>query len=487
MTVAVTDNASHLPSPSLAEVTCVSVRAAPFAARGIVSCVLAALALLPACAGAQTSPRTSRSSAASTVYVARAGDSLYDVADRYLRDPRDWVVLRKLNHVEDPLHLQPGARLLLPVALLKQEPRSARVVATSGPAEHAFRQNPFVPVTVGLSLVEGDRVRTGHSGFVTLELDDGSHLSVPQDSTIEIGMLRQTVLTGSQDRVINLKQGEVDSEVTHATKKDDRFQIRSPSVVAGVRGTRFRVDYDSAGQATAVAVLDGAVGVDTARRPPRAPGVPLQASTQLIGAKFGSVTRATGGVGAPVALLPPPALVQPGKVQDAKDVAFEIVPSDKARAYRVQIARDADLFDLIRDQRVSEPRASFDDLPDGNYFVRIASIDDNGLEGLPQIYAFERRQFSLDASAGQRAGSRDFEFRWLASSRPGVETRFRFVLAATEDLRAPIVDRTDLAAGQIAVSDLQPGVYYWTVIAEQFENGRFYQKGSSVRSFTLAR
>jgi len=25
------------------------------------------------------------------------------------------------------------------------------------------------------------------------------------------------------------------------------------------------------------------------------------------------------------------------------------------------------------------------------------------------------------------------------------------------------------------------------VIAEQFENGRFYQKGSSIRSFTLAR
>ncbi|WP_428983519.1 FecR domain-containing protein [Paraburkholderia phymatum] len=463
----------------------IAVRMAPFALRGIVPCLMAALALLPACAGARTPAK--RAPAASTVYVTHAGDTLYDVADRYLRDPRDWVVLRKLNHVADPLHLQPGAKLILPVALLKQEPRTARVVAMSGPAEHAFRQNAFVPVTVGMTLVEGDRVRTGHDGFVTLELDDGSHLSVPQGSTIEIGTLRQTVLTGSQDRVIDLRQGEVDSEVTHATKKDDRFQIRSPSVVAGVRGTRFRVSYDGGEQSTAVAVLDGAVGVDAARLPPRAPGVPLQASTQLIGAKFGSVTRATGGVGAPVALLPAPALAEPGKVQDAKDVSFDIVPSDKARAYRVQIARDADLFDLIRDQRVNAPHASFEDLPDGNYFVRIASIDDIGLEGLPQIYAFERRQFALDASAGQRAGSRDFEFRWLSASRPGVETRFRFVLATTDDLREPIVDRTDLAAGQIVVSDLPPGVYYWTVIAEQFENGRFYQKGSSVRSFTLAR
>ncbi|WP_109481048.1 FecR domain-containing protein [Paraburkholderia sp. C35] len=451
---------------------------------GLVAVLAAAFCLLPVSSNAQKSDKPARE--ATTIYVTRAGDTLYDLADRYLRDPRDWVVLRKLNHVADPLHLQPGVQLRLPVTLLKQEPSTARVVAVSGPATHAFRQNPFVPVTVGMVLVEGDRVRTGHEGFVTLELDDGSHVSVPQDSTIEIGALRQTVLTGSKDRVINLKQGEVDSEINHATKKDDRFQIRSPSVVAGVRGTRFRVNYDGDEQSTAVAVLDGAVGVDAARMPPRAPGVPLQASTQLVGAHFGSVTRATGGVGGPVALLPAPALADPGKMQDDKEVAFDLVPDPNAHAYRVQIARDADLFDLIRDQRVTTPHASFGALPDGNYFVRIASIDGIGLEGLPQTYAFERRQFGLDVSAGQRAGSRDFEFRWLAS-RTGVETRFRFVLATTDDLRDPLVDRTDLTAGQIVVSDLPPGVYYWTVIAEQFENGRFYQKGSSIRSFTLAR
>ena len=457
-----------------------AVRRAP----GIIAVLVAAAGLLPACSNAQTS--AAHETVATAIYVTGPGDTLYDVAGRYLREPRDWTVLRKLNHVADPLHLQPGVQLRLPVALLKQESRPARVVAVSGPAGHAFRQNPFTPITVGMVLVEGDRVQTGHNGFVTLELDDGSHVSVPQDSTIEIGALRQTVLTGAKDRVIDLKRGEVDSEVNHATKKDDRFQIRSPSVVAGVRGTRFRVSYDGDEQSTAVAVLDGAVGVDAARMAPRAPGVPLRASTQLIGAQFGSVTRSTGGVGGPVALLPAPVLLDPGKVQDEQDVAFDLAPDAKARAYRVQIARDADLFDLIRDQRVNMPHATFGDLPDGNYFVRISSIDGMGLEGLPHIYAFERRQFGLDVSAGPRGGSRDFEFRWLAS-RAGVETRFRFVLATTADLREPLVDRTDLATGQIAVSDLPPGIYYWTVIAEQFDNGRLYQKGSAIRSFTLAR
>jgi hypothetical protein len=169
-------------------------------------------------------------------------------------------------------------------------------------------------------------------------------------------------------------------------------------------------------------------------------------------------------------------------------------PLAGAARYRVAIARDAGVLDLVRDARVDGPRASFADLVDGTYFVRISAIDANGLEGLPQTYAFERRLTGLSTSAAQRPGSRDFEFRWLVShagqstqaNQAQTKTRFRFVLAATPDLQHPIVDRVDLDAAHIVVSNLPAGVYYWTVVAEQFENGKFYEKGSPVRSFTLA-
>lgn len=455
-------------------------RALPLA----LACLVATFGLLSGPASAQK-PKPSTVQA-TTPYVTKAGDTLYDIAARYLRDPGDWKALTRLNHVPAPRRLPAGMQLRLPVALLKQERMSARVIATSGPAEHASGNSPFTPLATDMTLGEGDHLRTGPNGFATLELADGSHLSVPQNSQIDIGALRQTVLTGVNDRVIDLQHGEVDSEVTHAVKKDDRFQIRSPSVVAGVRGTVFRVSYDRADQSTAVEVLDGAVGVDSASHAPRAPGVPLNASSQLVPAHFGSVTHASGSVGGPVELLPPPAVADPGKIQDARDVVFDVVPSASAHGYRVQIARDADLLDMIRDQRVAEPKASFGDVPDGTYFVRVSSIDVNGLQGLPQVYAFERRQLGLTASAAQRAGTHDYEFRWFVG-RQGVPTRFRFVLAGSADLHDPIIDRPDLTNGQIVISDLPKGVYYWTVIAEQFENGKFYAKGSSVRSFTLAR
>lgn len=431
-------------------------------------------------------------------YVTQAGDTLYEIASRYLSDTADWAVLSRLNHVPAPRRMPAGIGLRLPADKLKQDPETARVIATSGPAEHASGGSPYLPLMTGATLGEGDRIRTGPNGFVTLELSDGSHLTMTQDGALDIDRLRRTTLTGAGDRQLELRRGQVESQVTHATKKDDRFQIRSPSVVAGVRGTRFRVAYDGDAQTTAVEVLDGAVGVDPvaalSRKSAPPPGVPLRASAQLLTARFGSVTRGGAAVGNAVALLPAPALSEPARVQDGKTVAFDLIPAeaaataDTATAYRVQISRDADQLDLIRDIRVSAPHADFGDLADGTYFVRIAAIDANGLEGLPQVYAFERRQFAVGASAAARVGSHDYEFRWFVSRAPAsAQTRFRFVMATTADLRHPIVDRADLTGGQLVVSDLPPGIYYWTIVAEQFDNGRLYETASAVRTFTLAR
>jgi hypothetical protein len=464
------------------------------AAAGLMA--MTCFAPIPAQAQAQSShapkPRTGTSTPAYVSYVTHDGDTLYEIAGRYLRDYNDWALLSRLNHVPAPRRMPAGIALRLPADKLRQDPESARVIATSGPAEHAFGGNPYTPLSAGTMLGEGDRIRTGHNGFVTLELPDGSHVTVSQDGMLDVGKLRRTALTGAGDRVLDLQHGEVESQVTHATKKDDRFQIRSPSVVAGVRGTRFKVAYDGDARTTAVEVLDGAVGVDPAATDGHVaasaplPGVPLQASAQLVKARFGNVTRAGGAIGGPVALLAAPSLTEPAKVQDGKTVAFDLVPAEHAVAYRVQIARDADQLDLIRDLRVSAPHADFGDLADGTYFVRLTAIDTNGLEGLPQVYGFERRQLGLAASGAPRADGRDYEFRWFVS-RSTVETRFRFVLATSADLHQPLVDRTDLMGGQLVVSDLPAGIYYWTIVAEQFENGRFYETSSAVRSFTLAR
>ncbi|AGK47082.1 fecR family protein [Burkholderia thailandensis MSMB121] len=452
-------------------------------ARGIVTqsvltaCCAAAAALAAQHAAAQ-SPKNP--SAQTVDYTTRGGDTLYDVAARYLQGSDDWPLVAQLNDVPVPKHLRPGIVLKLPAARLRKEPLSARVIAAHGAVESAGRGAvQFAPVAVDATLTEGDRLRTGANAFVTLELSDGTHLSLPPDSQIDLATLRRTVLTGTLERVIDLRRGSVDSEVTHLKKKDDRFQIRSPSVVAGVRGTRFRVNYDKDGHAsTTVEVLDGTVGVAPSAK---------RATDTLVHANFGNVTSASGVVGNPIALLDAPRLVNPAKVQDDPQVAFDLVPLGGAQHYHVQIARDAGLYDLFKEVQVTAPHATFADVPDGTYFVRISATDSHGLEGQPRIYAFERRRFGIDASAAPADGG--YAFRWSTTEGgPSAgKTRFRFVLSRSKDLGNPIVDQVDAQGGRIAVANLKPGDYYWTVIAERYEGGRFYEKAGAVNTFTIAR
>ena len=95
-------------------------------------------------------------------------------------------MLQQINGVPAPKRLQPGIALKLPVARLRKEKLTARVVAVQGAAERTSG-GAYAPLADDATLNEGDRVRTGANGFVTIELTDGTHMSLPPDSQLEIG------------------------------------------------------------------------------------------------------------------------------------------------------------------------------------------------------------------------------------------------------------------------------------------------------------
>ena len=426
-----------------------------------------------------------------TPYVVRADDSLYALADRYMQSPSDWRLLRDINHVANPRHLQVNARLSMPTSRLRQTLLTARVTAVRGSVEKLDTAGaPPLPVSAGTLLMEGDEISTGRDAFVSMTLPDRSHVVLPSSSRIHIGRLRTTLLTGAVDRQFDLKQGEVSTDVTPFKNPRDSFRVITPSVVAGVRGTRFRVNYLAAQDATTVEVLAGKIGVDGAgpdgaANSTSAP-LPVPGGAQtLVLAGYGNLTRTGNAAGAPVRLLDPPEIADPGKLQNAPEVAFDLMPVASAGAYRTEIATDADFLDLLRDQRTTGLHAAFDNIPDGNYFVRVSATDTHGIDGLPQVFTFSRHLDTTNAAATPIEGN-GYTFRWHVDSE-AKGSRYRFILSDHADLSEPFIDLLDVAGGEMTVANLPPGKYYWTVVVDTFENGRLLSTPSEIRSFTQTR
>ncbi|MEX3693340.1 FecR domain-containing protein [Paraburkholderia sp. BR14263] len=429
------------------------------------------------------------------LYTVRPNDTLFGIASQYLQEPVDWMRLKRINGVSNPRDLKSFRVLRVPAELVRHDPLTAHVVALRGVAERGAAGGPFSPLQPGVPLTEGDQIRTGDDSSLSILLSDGSNLVLPSNSTMELRQLHEVPMTGAIHRKLELQKGEVETGVTPLRRPGDTFEIISPSIIASVRGTHFRVQYIEASKATAVEVTGGTVAVERPVQSKRDSGPGPSQHTepldmQFVHAGFGNVTGVADSVGAPVRLLPAPELNEPGRVQNQAQLIFNVRPLADAVAYRVQIARDAGFLELLGDRRSTPPQIRFDELADGLYFVRFSAIDQRGLEGLAQTYGFERRKMGTISPTGDPL-SHDgaYEFRWMSDTGELTTgeptTRYRFVLSTSPDLAARILDVADIVQTRLTVSHLQPGRYYWTVTAEQFENGKYYSRTSAVESFVI--
>ena len=117
--------------------------------------------------------------------------------------------------------------------------------------------------------------------------------------------------------------------------------------------------------------------------------------------------------------------------------------------------------------------------------VRVSATDTQGIDGLPQVFTFNRRLDTTNAAATPIEGN-GYTFRWHVDSE-AKGARYRFILSDHADLSEPFIDLLDVAGGEMTVANLPPGKYYWTIVVDTFENGRLLSIPSEIRSFTQTR
>ena len=170
------------------------------------------------------------------VIEVKRGDTLSKISKKYLEDPSQWPALLKYNKVDNPNLIQPGMKLKVPANLGKKP--AAVVIYKSGRAQFARAQeNIWKEIFVKLGLYSEDQVKTGPASTVHLQLSNMAMLRLQADSFIIVNKADKR----TKDVIFTLQEGRLQAQVEGLKKTGGHLSVRTPTAVAGVRGTVFEL------------------------------------------------------------------------------------------------------------------------------------------------------------------------------------------------------------------------------------------------------
>lgn len=387
------------------------------------------------------------------VYYASEHDTLISIAKKFADKVSHWEAIGKVNQIGNDRAIPIGSKIVIPVALLAEEPMQAVIVALAGSNTETPLKGQERALALGDKLNEGSLITTGKNGFLTLELADATRISIPSNSQVALAKLKMTKFTKSPRTEVKLLQGRVESKVSSLQGNKGRFEVSSKLAMAGVRGTHFRVGVNENGIANEV--LEGGVAV----------GQVQKTAALTLSSGQGNIVSASG-VGKAVTLLLAPHLVDGYELQQRPTLQFATLPVTDAVAYRAQISKDALAQDVLAESMASQLNFKFNNIDDGAYFIRVTAIDANGLEGLPGIYPFTlkaRPEPPFQLQPKHKVNADNVLFKWTQTS---AAKSYRLQVASDIQFKNIVVDQglqTPLSTAQFNTGELKKGGYFWRV------------------------
>ncbi|WP_413943746.1 FecR domain-containing protein [Bdellovibrio sp. HCB-162] len=113
---------------------------------------------------------------------------------------------------------------------------------------------------VGVKVYEGDTVITAADSRAKIVMSDRNVINVNPETKIQIAKYENDAASGKKNVELNLLEGKVRNNVeqTYDGEKS-KFLIKTPTAVAGVRGTQFLAGYNPSTQMTSIVTFKGAV------------------------------------------------------------------------------------------------------------------------------------------------------------------------------------------------------------------------------------
>jgi hypothetical protein len=177
--------------------------------------------------------------------IVKKGETLSVIAKTHLSNPSRWRELLKYNNIPNPNLIRPGLELLIPAHLGKEPIASADFIKGQVDYKEGEGSQEWNSLKQKQGLFPLDTVRTLSNAKVDLQVQGTGLIRIHENTLVQINALK----SDKDPPSIFLRKGSIDAFVSKLFKssqqnQEEKLRIITPSSIAGVRGTEFRVDLD---------------------------------------------------------------------------------------------------------------------------------------------------------------------------------------------------------------------------------------------------
>ena len=428
-------------------------------------------------------------------YRINDGDTLWDVAEKYLSGNELTESLRRYNDVSNPRELPTGTVIKIPLAWIKIGEAYATITETKGTSYRLNAESDQKTlIKLGDHLTAGETLISEADSAVTIQLMDGSTVYLKALSQLVLKKLQYFKNTDMVDTRLELPVGKVESTITPQRGPGSRFEIRSPTIITSVRGTQYRLEVDARSGQSRIMVTEGIVRI---RQAEAVAFVDLSAG-------FGSLAQNNTGITTPERLSAAPELTNFPTEVDSFPATFGFSAINGAKKYQLRIGKKGEELPIHGAEIDSNQYVlNQSGMTSGRYWVKIRAVKENGLSGFDM-----HREFSINESA---ISSVSVQAATAMLSKPPIKTlkqviptinvasgtqpsgyinlfwrtdrkmgEFRLQLAKNNTFDDLLIDKVGIKTFRYTVEDiLEPGEYFWRVAVKQSnqEWGQFSKAG----------
>tara|TARA_R110001592_G_scaffold59200_1_gene179584 strand:+ start:29145 stop:30818 length:1674 start_codon:yes stop_codon:yes gene_type:complete len=392
-------------------------------------------------------------------YTLRPGDTLPEISLTLLNHQYSWSDVVRHNRIDQLATLAPGSIIKIPMHWLKHQPKPAMVKELVGDALlKKASSSRYVVLKENMLIMVGDEIAT-KNGNVVIEFADSSTIRLEENSNLVFNKLSHFGKTGMVDTRLRLKRGSLTSDIPPLVK-GSRYEIKTPSAVAAVRGTEFRLHTTE--KETRLEVLEGTVEFSG------------EHGKMMVDAGQGATISEGNSRIERITLPSPPRTQLANETIKELPAKVEWEKSKDARAYQVQLTEKDKNGKLLQSTTQQNNSLEIDQITNGEYALAVRSVNSDGYEGIDavsklsvNINAIPVQLVSpindavLDKATPSFAWSYPLESTKNKSPKKPLS---RLDIALDKDFAAIVTEHDFISATNLNLKDpLIPGRYFWRI------------------------